>query len=130
MTKLKFIFTGLFLIFATLASNSQDISEQAKVAIRNGNSKALSDLFTSNIDLSIDSEGADDVYSKSQAEQILKKFFERNKPTGFTIIHEGKSRQDIEYKIGELETSTGKFRVTINMKSVSGKMHIHQLRIE
>ncbi len=118
---------GLF-VCGSLLSFAQDTSEQAKLALKNGNSKALSELFTSNVDLAV--EDVDDVFSKSQAEQILKKFFEKNKPTAFKIVHEGKSRQDIEYKIGDLETSGGSYRVTINMKSVSGKMYIHQLRIE
>lgn len=129
MKKLLNITLFTFLSMITISfSSAQDVSEQAKLALKNGNSKALSDLFTANIDLAV--EDVDDVFSKSQAEQILKKFFEKNKPTSFTIVHEGKSKQDIEYKIGDLETSGGKFRVTINMKNVSGKMFIHQLRIE
>lgn len=125
---MKFLLGLLFVAF-TLNVTGQDSSEKVRIAMKNGDAKTLAEMFDSQVDLAL--EDIDDVFSRSQAEQILKKFFERAKPTGFSIVHEGKSRQDIEYKIGELSTKGGgTYRVTINMKTVSGKTYIHQLRIE
>jgi len=91
------------------------------------NAKLIAEHFTSNIDISlIDKEN---LYSKSQAEQVLKTFFLENKPSKFTIIHQGKSAST-QYYIGALSTNKGSFRITINIK-VTGKTElISHLTIE
>jgi hypothetical protein len=107
-----------------------DIKTEVEGFIKAGNAKELAKYFTDNIDLAIDTEDFDDIASKSQAEQILKKFFDKCTVKSFSIKHSGKSQLGIEYHIGELETSCGKQRVTINLKKVGDENMIHQLRIE
>lgn len=107
-----------------------DITTDVEGLIKAGNAKELAKYFTDNIDLAIDHSDFDDIASKSQAEQILKKFFDECTVKSFTIKHTGKSQLGIEYRIGELETSCGKQRVTINLKKVGDVYLIHQLRIE
>ena len=81
---------------------------------KTGNAPMVSSYFAQNVDISLlDKEN---LYSKSQAEQVLKTFFNDHKPSNFVINHEGQSNQS-KYFIGTLSTSSGTFRITINTKS-------------
>lgn len=95
-------------------------------AFESGNAEKIASYFSDNVDLSI--VGKEDLYSKSQAEQILITFFATHKPKEFKIIHKGKSGQS-EYFIGELSAEII-YRVTINSKSSSGSNKINSLTIE
>jgi len=81
---------------------------------KTGNAPVISAYFSQNVDVSLlDKEN---LYSKSQAEQVLKTFFSEHKPSAFVINHEGQSN-NAKYFIGTLTTSKGSFRITINTKS-------------
>jgi hypothetical protein len=122
------LFAFLLLGVGGFSQSSSSISEEMVTCFKTGNSSNLSKLFNASIDLAV--HDVDDVYSRNQAEQILKKFFAANKPTNFTIIHRGTSKMDIQYFIGKLETSKENYRVTIHIKEISDKDYIQQLRIE
>jgi hypothetical protein len=128
-----FIKISLFLllqnvcIVPALPVNSGAIPEGIILAFRAGNAEELAKHFYSNIELIIlDKE---DVYSKNQAEQILRKFFTDHHPASFNIIHEG-GKETSRYAIGNLSTSSGNFRVSFLIKNEDGTPLIHQLRIE
>jgi hypothetical protein len=95
-------------------------------AFKAGNATKIAAYFSDKIDLSILETG--DLYSKSQAEQILKNFFAKHKPSDFKILHKGKSGQS-EYFIGELSAGR-KYRVTLNNKTQGSKKIITSLSIE
>lgn len=59
-------------------------------AIGSGNAAALAKNMVANVDMTLPS--ASDYYSKAQAEQILRKFFDEHPPKGLTIVHEGTNR--------------------------------------
>ena len=124
--------TSLFmLLFAFLSINvvaQTDVADKVVSHIKTGNAKELSKHFPANIDLVV--EELDDVYSKTQAELILKKFFDENPPESFEIIHSGKSSLGTEYRIGNLKTKNGIFRVTFYMKEEGDIFVVHQLQIE
>ncbi len=104
----------------------QAIPENIEKSIRIGNARELARYFNSNIELVV--ENHEDVYSKSQAEVILKDFFSKNKPKKFKVVHKGGEKS--KFVIGSLETEEKKFRVYFFLKSRDGKSLIHQLRIE
>jgi hypothetical protein len=95
------------------------------LSLKAGNAAELAEHFHSNVELIILEE--EDVYSKSQAEQIIRKFFSEHKPSGFRVIHEGEKGR---YAIGSLNTSKANYRVYILMKEQENRLLIHQLRIE
>ncbi len=95
-------------------------------AFKKGNATKIASYFGDNIDLSISEK--ENLYSKSQAEQILKSFFLKHKPSNFKILHKGKSGQS-EYFIGEL-TADKNYRVTLNSKSSGSTKTITSLTIE
>ncbi len=105
-----------------------DIPPKIFDAMKVGNASELAKHFNTSVELVIlDKE---DVYSKQQAEQILKNFFEKNKVKEFTLLHQG-GKAGAQYAIGNLTTSNEKtYRVYFLVKESAGKPLIHQMRIE
>lgn len=97
-------------------------------SFKKGNAAKIASYFGDNVDLSI--LGKANLYSKSQAQQILQHFFTEHKPKEFTIIHKGNGGAS-QYFIGELiSIASDKYRVTINSKEEAGKNEITSLTIE
>ncbi len=111
------------------ASNTlyNDIPDGIIIAIKEGNASELAKYFNNNVELAL--SDIDDMYSKNQAELIIKDFFKKHPPTSFDILHKG-GKETSRYAIGNLTTSTGKFRITILIKIKEDKSLINQLRIE
>ena len=119
----------LFLLLLPSFIFSQNaVRDNVSNLLKQGNSTELSNYFISNIDLTL--LDVDDVYSKQQAEVIIRQFFENVKPTAFNIKHEGKSKLDDYYYIGKLNTAKGVYRVTFLLKNENDKFLIKKLRIE
>ncbi|MGE0561117.1 MAG: DUF4783 domain-containing protein [Flavobacteriales bacterium] len=97
-------------------------------ALKMGNAAELSRYFESSIDLSI--PGNEGAFSKTQSELILKNFFVKNQPSSFKIMHNGDSKNNTHYSIGNLTTSKGNFRVYILYKETGTVTTILELRIE
>ena len=120
------IVVGLF--FLSFVLQQSLLPEGLYSAIRAGNARELSAYFNANIELNIlDKEG---VYSKLQAEQILKEFFNKNVPNRFVKNHEG-GKDESKYGIGTLNASTGQYRISFfMMKTGFGEYLIHKFIIE
>ena len=106
-----------------------DITDDVAAAIKTGNASNVSKFFSANVDLKIlDKE---DVYSKAQAELILKDFFAKNPIKSFAVIHKGTSKTGDQFVIGSYETSAGKkFRSYFLFKKEGTALTIQQLRFE
>lgn len=105
----------------------QDIPEAISSAFKAGNSKELVKHFNTNVELVILEN--EDVYSKTQAEMILRDFFDKQPPKNFAILHQG-GKNGSKYAIGDLTTTKGNFRVYFLLKKREDTYLIHQLRIE
>ena len=108
----------------TVFSFAQSVSETIEPAMKSGNSKALSQKFAQQLDLSL--PGHDNTVQKAQAEKLLKNFFQKHPPTSYQTMHQGESKSGLTYMIGALKTSKGDFRVSIYLR---GEV-IEQLRIQ
>src|SRR4051812_32248278 len=95
MKKLKWL--AMFFMLCSFM-NIADIYDDISNAIRSGNAKQLVTYVGANIDLTIGSQEA--VYSKAQAEQILRDFFAKNPAKSFTVLHKGASKEGTQYAIG------------------------------
>lgn len=126
---MKKFFILAFFSLATCFSYGQVAEKQGITkAIEAGNAKALGGYFTKTVDLTV--KDIEDVYSKEQAEVILTRFFNENKTTSYTVKHEGKSKLDDYYYIGDLVTATGTYRLTFFLKKDGSVFRVKQLRIE
>jgi hypothetical protein len=119
----------IILVFISVSAIAADVYEDIANSIRTGNASQLAAYFAANIDLTvIDKEN---VYSKAQAEFILKDFFAKNPPKTFTVLHKGSSPEGMQYTIGNLVTENGKtFRTSFYVKNSGGKYLLQELRIE
>jgi len=122
--KIYFILIISFFYNTAFADTFDDVA----IAIKSANAKEVSKYFNSSVELTmIESEG---VYSKQQAEVILKNFFLQNPPSAVVINHRGSSAQGAKYAIATYECPKGKFRAYIFMKDSGSGMLIQELRIE
>ncbi|HQV50688.1 MAG: DUF4783 domain-containing protein [Flavobacteriales bacterium] len=104
------------------------VKDKVVQAMKTGNSKDLADHFIPNLDLTV--LDASDVYSKAQAEQILRKFFNEHPPLDLAIEHSGVSKFGDKYFIGILKTKDAQFRTTFFLKKTGEEFQVKQLRIE
>ena len=127
MKRVKLIALLLFAVCSTVWA--MDIYDEVATAIRSGDSKQLASYFGSSVDLTVINQ--EDVYSKAQAELIVKDFFARNPPKSFTLLHKGSSKEGTVYGIGNMLSTNGKtFRTSFFLKMSSGRQLIQELRFE
>lgn len=114
----------MLLNFSISAQTERDIP----IALKVGNSKEIAKFFAPNVNLKIlDNE---DIYSKTQAELILKDFLGKNLVKSYTQKHNGVSKNGAEYYIGELKTMNGNFRVYYFFKKNGSDIVLQEFRIE
>ncbi len=120
---------AFMLCFTTVAcgqTGSSDVLKDLVKPFAAGDANALSAYFAPSVDCDI--LGKEEVYSKQQATQVVKKFLETNKPKTFSIRHQG-GKDVMKYAVYSLVSMDDKkFRVTIFVK-MEEKL-IRQLRIE
>jgi hypothetical protein len=126
--KLKQILPLLFIVIISIQNAIGQDNTEINGALSNGNSKVLANYFNENIDLKI--PGTDGVFNKMQAELILKDFFKQNKIKSYELKHEGKSKNESYYLIGELTFSTEKYRTYILLKKNENSFKILEFNIE
>jgi hypothetical protein len=121
------ILTFLFTLLLGLAY--ADICDDIGNALRSGDAKQVSAYFGSSVDLTLANQ--EDIYSKAQAELLVKDFFSKNPPKSFVIVHQGSSREGTQFAVGNLTTAAGKtYRTSFTLKNNQGKFIIQELRFE
>ncbi|MCX6350288.1 MAG: DUF4783 domain-containing protein [Bacteroidetes bacterium] len=126
MKKQSFLLIIAFSMMAIIAK--ADIFDDIVLALKNGDAKELAKYFDTSIELkTLDKSN---VYSRKQAELVLKDFFEKYKVKGFTMMHKGSSSKGALYAIGNLETAQGTYRTNLYIKDIGGKPTIQELTIE
>lgn len=110
----------------TIGQEKKMIPPEIKKALLAGDSKLLATHFNQSVELMI--KNKEDVYSKAQAELILKDFFRKNEPSSFIVEVEGES-DGIKYAIGNLKTAKGKFRIYLAYQKRNGHSTINRLNI-
>lgn len=123
-----------FLLFFTFFFNSVltdpfvDVSKDVIDAVKQGNAQLIAKNFNDKIDLKIlDKE---DVYSKAQAELVLKDFFAKHPVKSFVESHSSAAKSSNQFVVGSLTCTNGKYRVSFLLKKISERFLISQFRIE
>ncbi|HNV96406.1 MAG TPA: DUF4783 domain-containing protein [Bacteroidales bacterium] len=124
---MKTLLTFFLAMITTVIFAQTELPSSISNAIKNGNAAELTKSFNINVDLTLLDK--QDIYSKTQAESLLKDFFTKNIPSNFTVIHRG-GKEDAQYYVGKLTTSTGNYRISILIKGQAKTSFIHQFRIE
>ncbi len=129
MTKSIIALLITFTQFLSLDIRQAEAIDDLAVLFKAGNAKEIAKNFASSLELIVIDQ--EDVYSKAQAEQILRDFFVKNLPSKAVILHRS-TNNNVNYRFGiiNLTTKNGKFRVTITLKKTNNILLITELRIE
>jgi hypothetical protein len=74
--------------------------------------------------------GKEGAYSQSQANLVLKDFFTKKPGSSFKFIFKGKESADGSFAIGEYDSRSESFRVTIHFIKIGADFKIESLTIE
>jgi Domain of unknown function (DUF4783) len=118
------LFSGILYFLIALFISTNPVADDAIAAIKAGKSADLAKLLDEKVNIKLINQ--EDVLSKQQAEANIKYFFEKHTVKNFTNTHVSNSNQTVQYLTGNLETSNGKFRVSILIR----RNLIAQFRIE
>ncbi|MFN8153666.1 MAG: DUF4783 domain-containing protein [Bacteroidia bacterium] len=126
MKTLKTTLVALFIGTLT-AIAGLDMLDDIANSLRSGDARSVTRYFGNTVDLTIGSQ--EEVYSKIQAEQVLRDFFSKNTPRSFTILHKGESKEGARYAIGTMVTAQGtKYRTYFYIKQQGSTAVIQELR--
>lgn len=115
--------------FMALANQGTPSLEAISVALNTGDVETLAKYFSDNVEISI--QDKEQVYPKAKASEILRAFFDSNKPKAFSQVHKGSSRENSDqYCIGNLTASTGNYRVYLYLKVTGSNLTIQELRLD
>ncbi|MEN8119748.1 MAG: DUF4783 domain-containing protein [Bacteroidota bacterium] len=120
-----FLITMGFSQLKTVKAQSR-FPNEIKKAFVSGDSKKLALYFDRNVELLLIDKG--DVYSKAQAELIIKNFFVNNSPKSFIVESESKDNTT-NFAIARLKTHNNNFRIFITYRKNSQKPIVNQMVI-
>ena len=125
---MKIFFTLLVstFIFSSFTVNTEGIDVVVN-AFKIGSANKVAIHFDNTIEITLPQKS--NSYSKSQAEMILKDFFNINTVKDFIIIHKGENAGS-QYCIGTLVTKNANYRTTIFMKQKGTSQLIQEIRLE
>jgi hypothetical protein len=121
----RIVFTTLLCAMLSFSASAQDVFAPIKDAIKASNAKEVIKFFNASVDMNLAGEAS--MYSKTQAEFVLRDFFKKFPATEFRIQHTGSSKGGLQFAIGEYVSNADVFDVLIRVKEVSGAYLIHEI---
>jgi hypothetical protein len=118
------LFIYIFYSVFGFLSSSLDTGEEVINALKQGKSSELVKFFDEKVSIKLINQ--EDVLSKAQAEANLKFFFEKHPVKTISSTHISSITNNAQYITATLETTNGKFRVSVLLK----RNLISQFRIE
>ncbi|MBL7807304.1 MAG: DUF4783 domain-containing protein [Saprospiraceae bacterium] len=122
----------MFLVPAIAFANNQQGNptlDAISAALGAGDVNALSKYLADNVEISI--QDKEQVYPKAKAVEVLKGFFDANKPKTFAQVHKGQSRENSDqYCIGNLTATAGNYRVYLYLKVNGNNISIQEMRFD
>lgn len=94
-------------------------------AIELGSSSDLSKHFLPSISLNINGQQGD--FSKNQAELVLREFFKKNPPSGFSLIFKNENPSSHSTYVGEYSSNNAVFKVFIKVSQIESNIRIYSL---
>ena len=125
----KMLVILMFAPFALAAYQGNPSLDAISKALSSGDVAALSQYFGENVEISIlDKE---QMYPKAKATEVVRSFFNDNKPKAFNQVHQGTSRENSDqYCIGNMSATTGSYRVYIYLKMNGNSATIQEIRFD
>ena len=120
---LNLIFLSFIIICFSFISLDDVIS-----GIKKGDAAEVSKYFDNTIEITLPDKS--NSYSKSQAELVLRDFFNTNSIKDFEVLQRGDNDAGSQYCTGTLQTKNGIFRTSIFLKQKGDKQLLKELRFE
>ena len=127
-TKLILIFVSLLYSISTASAQQQDVIDTLAKFFNTADASKISTLCSSTLELDILAQ--ENLYSKAQAELIMRDFLSKNKPLSVKIIHRLLSNPNYKLAVLSMATIKDKFRVSISLSSNDESFLVKQIRIE
>jgi len=126
---MKFLISMLIMFAVGRYLPATDIGDDVVAAISVGNAHALVKWFSSNVDLTV--LGKEEMYSKAQAEQILRDFFFKYPAKSFKLRHGSSKPSATQYGIGSYKSTNGHtFRIYFLIRKIGNQSFIQQFSVE
>jgi hypothetical protein len=117
------VYSGIGLSYA-----QDDVFRQVESAVQNADAVAISQMIKGSVDITIREE--EGTYTNTQAEFVLKSFFQKNPPKSARLMHKGTSNNMV-YSIGTYTTTNNaSMRLYVLLKQDTGKYYLQELRFE
>ena len=124
---MKRIISLLAIGFLFCAFTSFSGMDEVITALKSGNTAQIARFFDNTVEITM--PGKSSSFSKSQAELVLKDFFNNNPVKGFEVMHKGDNAGS-QFCIGNLDTKNGSYRTTLFMKQKGDKQLLQEIRFE
>ncbi len=123
-----FVVSCTLTFFTVQAQTSRSPMEDVVNAIKNNRIEDMSKYFDNIVPVTINNTQT--IYSRNQAEVVLKDFFDRNIPKDFLIMDNGSPNNTTKFIIGNLITPSGtKYNVYILMKLKDNSYLLQEIRL-
>ncbi|HXS35782.1 MAG TPA: DUF4783 domain-containing protein [Flavipsychrobacter sp.] len=120
----------LYCLFFFVGAKAQQAQvspvEDIVSAMRNSNTATIAKYFDNIVPITINNTQS--IYSRTQAEMVLKDFFNKNMPKDLTIINSGAPNNTSKFAIGDITTSGGKYSVYILLRAKDNVFLLQELR--
>lgn len=126
--KFLIIFCITIPLFFSTTLAAQTSNQKISECFLKSDFKQLSSYFDENINLEIQKD--EGTFSKKEAEKKLIQFFSKNPIQDFKMVHEGGSNKKLKYLIGNVSSSSKKYRTYILYRENGGKIIISEVRID
>lgn len=128
---MKYICGLVLLLFVTASApvSAQNVPDAVATGLRRGDASAVAKHFGELINITISK--TQNNYSPAQAEMVLRDWFGKNNPSKYELEHSGTSSgNSVFFSIGQLNTSTGKYRVYMLFKQRDNALQLNEIRFE
>ncbi|MFN4246280.1 MAG: DUF4783 domain-containing protein [Flavipsychrobacter sp.] len=114
--------------FIMLAAANAQALEDVTNGIRSGNITTVAKYLDNTVSITISNNQS--IYSKAQAEIVLKDFFAKNQVKDFIVKQGGPSGQNAKYAVGTLQTSNGTYQIYLVLKQKDDSYVLREMRFE
>lgn len=112
------------ILLSVFSFSIQDLNDDIAAALKQGNSASVVKHFADKVSIKVLNQ--EDLLSKAQAQAVIEDFFLKHKVKNYTTSHTSIINGNQQFLTGSLETSDGKYRISILIR---GNV-ISQFRIE
>lgn len=131
MRRVRKNLTSVFILLALSvlslsAQEDSDIIDNVQEALKSSNSKELAKYLNERVVIRLDGKNRTE-YSISQAEIVLKQFFQKHPADETDFIHQGNSQGGIIYAIGNYTSGNTSYRIALRAKKYKDSYKVYRL---